>query len=135
MSLSLAGGPLPRKPGEFDSRLARWLMDHGVHVVVLHLEDDDGLIEREAGRVRQTLAEHGIGVAQATGNRPNLVVADPGVRADALARVRRAIAAASQLGAVMVNTGVSSHHPSFPYGPHPSHPDGERPWDRARVTA
>ena len=66
------------------------------------------------------LAEHGIGVAQATGNRPNLVVADPDVRADALARVRRAIAAASQLGAVMVNTGVGSHHPSFPYGPHPA---------------
>lgn len=121
MSLGLAGGPLPLTSGELTSELACWLEERGVRAVALHLEDHDVLIEGGgAERVRQTLAEHGIGVSQSTGNRPNLVDADAGVRADALARVRRAIAVARQLGAVMVNTGVGSHHPSFPYGPHPA---------------
>jgi sugar phosphate isomerase/epimerase len=118
MSLGLAGGPLPRISDELTSDTARWLMDHGIRAVALHLEDHDVLVEGGAVRVRQTLADHGIHVAQTTGNRPNLVDANPEVRADALARVRRAIAVARLLGATMVNTGVGSHHPSFPYGPH-----------------
>jgi sugar phosphate isomerase/epimerase len=95
-------------------------MDHGVRTVALHLEDHDVLLDGGAERVRRILAEHGIGVSQTTGYRPNLVDADPGVRADALSRMRRAMAVASQLDAVMVNTGVGSHHSSFPYGPHPA---------------
>jgi sugar phosphate isomerase/epimerase len=120
MSLGLAGGPLPRTSGRLTSHLARWLMGHGVRAVALHLEDHDVLVEGGAQRVRQTLAEHGIGVSQSTGNGPNLVDADADVRADALGRVRRAISVARLLGAVMVNTGVGSHHPTFPYGPHPA---------------
>ena len=120
MSLGLAGGPLPRTSDALTPASTRWLMEHGVRAVALHLEDHDVLIAGGADRVRAMLAEQGVRVSQSTGNRPNLVDPDPGVRAEALARVRRAMAVARRLGAVMVNTGVGSHHPSFPYGPHPA---------------
>jgi sugar phosphate isomerase/epimerase len=120
MSLGLAGGPLPRTSAELTPALARWLRDHAVRAVALHLEDHDRLVEGGAERVRDLLADHGVRVCQSTGNRPNLVDADPGERADALARVRRALAVARGLGAVMVNTGVGSHHPGVSYGPHPA---------------
>jgi sugar phosphate isomerase/epimerase len=95
-------------------------MDRGVRAVALHLEDHDVLVEGGAERVRRLLADHGVRVSQSTGYRPNLVDADPGVRADALSRMRRAMTVASELDAVMVNTGVGSHHSSFSYGPHPA---------------
>ncbi|MET0772518.1 MAG: TIM barrel protein, partial [Candidatus Limnocylindrales bacterium] len=120
MRLGLANGPLPPTSDGFTPELADRLQAWGIRALALHLQDADALIAREGRRVREQLADRGIRVWQSTGFAPNLVDPDPDVRREAQARIRRGLAVAEQLGAVMVNTGVGSHHPTFPYGPHPA---------------
>lgn len=120
MRLGLANGPLPTTSDGFSAALADRLHAWGIRAVALHLQDAEALIEREGRRIRDLLADRGIRVVQSTGFAPNLVDPDPDVRRDAHRRIRRGLAAAEALGAVMVNTGVGSCHPTFPYGPHPA---------------
>jgi sugar phosphate isomerase/epimerase len=120
MRLGLAGGPLPLSSEGVTPELAVWLAARGVRTLAFHLGDAERLIGGEAARIRQLLADHGISVAQSTGYQPNLVDPDAEVRAEAAARIRRGLAVAEGLSAVMVNTGVGSMHASFPYGPHPA---------------
>lgn len=120
MRLGLAGGPLPHASEGVTVELAAWLHARGVRSLAFHLMDVDRLLDGGARRVRDLLADHDISVAQATGYQPNLVDPDPAVRADARRRLRDGLAVGEALGAVMVNTGVGSNHPTFPYGPHPA---------------
>jgi sugar phosphate isomerase/epimerase len=120
MRLGLANGPLPATSDGFTPELADQLASWGIRALALHLQDADALVAGQGRRVRELLADRGIRVWQSTGFAPNLVDPDPDVRHDAHARIRRGLAAAEALGAVMVNTGVGSYHPTFPYGPHPA---------------
>ncbi len=119
MRLGVANGPLPMSSDGVTPALAAQLRAFGIRAVATHLGDTEVLLSGGARRVRAILDHEGIVVAQATGYAPNLVDAEPAIRRDAIARVRRGLAIAQDLGAVMVNTGVGSHHPTFAYGPHP----------------
>ena len=119
MRLGLANGPLPATSDGFTRALADQLQDWGIHALALHLQDADAIVAGAGRRVRDLLADRDIRVVQSTGFAPNLVDPDPDVRREAHARIRRGLAAAEALGAVMVNTGVGSYHATFPYGPHP----------------
>ncbi len=120
MRLGLANGPLPSTSEGLTVDLADRLRDWGIHALALHLQDAEELVARGGRRIRALLADRDIRVVQSTGFAPNLVDPDPDVRREAHARVRRGLAAAEALGAVMVNTGVGSNHPTFAYGPHPA---------------
>lgn len=120
MRLGLANGPLPATSEGYTPELVAQLRSLGIRALAVHLQDADALVAREGRRVRDLLADAGIRVWQSTGYQPNLVDPDPGVRREAHARLRRGLAVAESLGAVMVNGGVGSHHPTFPYGPHPA---------------
>lgn len=119
MRLGIANGPLPLASEGITPELADRLVGLGIRSVAFHLGDTDVLLAGGASRVRSILADHDIVVAQSTGYAPNLVDPDPATRQVALAKVRRGLAVAEALGAVMVNTGVGSHDPAFAYGPHP----------------
>jgi sugar phosphate isomerase/epimerase len=119
MRLGIANGPLPLASDGITPELADRLVGLGIRSVAFHLGDTDVLLAGGASRVRAILADHDIVVAQSTGYAPNLVDPDPATRQEALAKVRRGLAVAEALGAVMVNTGVGSHHPTSAYGPHP----------------
>jgi len=120
MRLGLANGPLPATSDGFTAELADQLQGWGIHALALHLQDADVIVGGAGRRVRDLLAARDIRVVQSTGFAPNLVDPDPDVRREAHARIRRGLAAAEALGAVMVNTGVGSYHPTFAYGPHPA---------------
>ena len=114
MRLGLANGPLPTTSDGFTAELADLLQGWHVRALALHLQDAEALIASEGRRIRQLLEDRDIRVWQATGYAPNLVDPDPGTQGEARARISRGLAVAEQLGAVMVNTGVGSHHPTFP---------------------
>ena len=120
MRLGLANGPLPHTSDGVTAELAGQLQAWGIHALALHLQDAEAMVAGGGRRVRELLADHDIRVVQSTGFAPNLVDPDPDIRRDAHSRIRRGLAAAEALGAVMVNTGVGSHHPTFAYGPHPA---------------
>jgi sugar phosphate isomerase/epimerase len=120
MRLGLANGPLPTTSDGFTTELADLLQGWGIRALALHLQDADALIAREGRRIRRLLADRDIRVWQSTGYQPNLVDPEPDTQREARARISRGLAVAEQLGAVMVNTGVGSYHPTFPYGPHPA---------------
>lgn len=119
MRLGIANGPLPLASDGVTPALADQLTALGIRSVAFHLGDTDVLLAGGAARVRGILADHDIVVAQSTGYAPDLVDPAPATRQEALAKVRRGLAVAEALGAVMVNTGVGSHHPTSAYGPHP----------------
>lgn len=120
MRLGLANGPLPTTSDGFTAPLVDQLQGWGIHALALHLQDVEALVAGSGRRVRDLLADRDIRVWQSTGYMPHLVDPDPDVQREARARISRGLAVAEQLGAVMVNTGVGSHHPTFPYGPHPA---------------
>jgi len=120
MRLGLANGPLPVVSQGFTPALVGRLRSWGIRALALHLQDAEAVVAREGRRVRDLLAHDGIRVWQSTGYQPNLVDPDPATRRQAHQRVRLGLAVAERLGAVMVNTGVGSYHPTFPYGPHPA---------------
>lgn len=120
MRLGLANGPLPTTSDGVTPALVERLRGWGIHTLAVHLQDTDALLGGQGRRVRDLLADRDIRVWQSTGYQPNLVDPDPDVREEAHRRLRRGLAVAERLGAVMVNTGVGSHHPTFPYGPHPA---------------
>lgn len=128
MRLGMSGGIVPTDPSLVTPPLAARLRELGVRVVVLHLAPPpEAVVGAVARSVRRVLAAEGIGVVQATGYNPNLVHPDEDVRQAELARLRRAFAAAEDLGAEMVLTGCGSLHPDHFYGPHPgNHTDAAR---------
>jgi sugar phosphate isomerase/epimerase len=118
LRLGVAGGPLPRDPTQVDETLARQLRGLGVRVLTTHFQPSPEEVARHAGRVRETLAEQGISIVQATGYNPQFTHPDDTLLSVELDRLRRAFEAARLLGAEMIISGCGSHHATHFYGPH-----------------
>ncbi|MGI9146540.1 MAG: sugar phosphate isomerase/epimerase family protein [Chloroflexota bacterium] len=132
LRLGVAGGPVPREPGQIDDALARQLAGLGVRVLTTHFQPTPEAVGADARRVRSVLAEHGLSIVQATGYNPQLTHPDDAVLAGELDRLRSAFATARLLGAEMIISGCGSRHPSHFYGPHP---DNHTPATRDRLIA
>jgi sugar phosphate isomerase/epimerase len=118
LRLGVAGGPLPRDPTQVDETLARQLRGLGVSVLTTHFQPSPEEVARHAGRLRETLAEQGISIVQATGYNPQFTHPDDTLLSVELDRLRRAFEAARLLGAEMIISGCGSHHATHFYGPH-----------------
>jgi sugar phosphate isomerase/epimerase len=132
LRLGVAGGPVPRDPGQVSESLARQLAGLGVRVLTTHFQPDPEAVAGHAARVRSVLAEHGLSIVQATGYNPQLTHPDGGVLGAELERLRAAFETARLLGAEMIISGCGSRHPSHFYGPHP---DNHTPETRERLIA
>ncbi len=119
LRLGVAGGPVPRTPAEVDEALARQLRDLGVRVLTTHFQPTPEAVARDAARVRNVLAEHGLSIVQATGYNPQLTHPDDGVLSVELDRLHAAFDTARLLGSEMIISGCGSRHLSHFYGPHP----------------
>jgi sugar phosphate isomerase/epimerase len=132
LRLGVAGGPVPRSPAEVDERLARQLRGLGIRVLTTHFQPTPEAVARDAARVRNVLAEHGLSIVQATGYNPQLTHPDDRVLASELERLRAAFETARLLGSEMIISGCGSRHISHFYGPHP---DNHLPATRERLIA
>jgi len=132
LRLGVAGGPVPRDPAEVDDALARQLRGLGVRVLTTHFQPSPEAVARDAARVRNVLAEHGLSIVQATGYNPQLTHPDDRVLSAELDRLRAAFDTARQLGSEMIISGCGSRHVSHFYGPHP---ENHLPATRERLIA
>lgn len=132
LRLGVAGGPVPRDPGDVDESLARQLAALGVRVLTTHFRPTPEVVAEDASRVRRVLAEQGLSIVQATGYNPQLTHPDDAVLSTELDRLRAAFDTARLLGAEMIISGCGSRHPSHFYGPHP---DNHLPATRERLIA
>jgi sugar phosphate isomerase/epimerase len=127
LRLGVAGGPVPRDPGNVDDNLARFLADLGIKVLTTHFQPSPQAVGTQARRVREVLANAGISIVQATGYNPQFTHRDAAARTVELDRLHRALETARELGAEMIITGCGSRHPNHFYGPHPeNHRDATR---------
>lgn len=108
-ALGIANGDVPSDPAGFSVELARSWRARGMACVAVGFArpaaDIDVALMSE---VRALLADHGITVSEFAGVNANLVHPDPAVRADAVRRVRDAVAPAAALGARYINSGPGS---------------------------
>jgi sugar phosphate isomerase/epimerase len=112
--------------------LAQQLAGLGVRLLTTHFQPSPEAVAVHAPRVRSVLAEHGLGIVQATGYNPQLTHRDERVLASELERLRAAFETARLLGAEMIISGCGSYPPSHFYGPHP---DNHTPATRERLIA
>jgi sugar phosphate isomerase/epimerase len=132
LRLGVAGGPVPRDPGDVDDALAHQLAELGVRVLTTHFQPTPEIVARDAQRVRSVMAEHGLSIVQATGYNPQLTHADDAFLDQELQRLRAAFDTARLLGAEMIISGCGSRHVSAFYGPHP---ENHLPATRERLIA
>jgi sugar phosphate isomerase/epimerase len=131
--LGVAGGPVPRDPGDVDASLTHELADLGVRVLTTHFQPTPEAVGGEpARRVRAILAEQGISIVQATGYNPQLTHPDDRVLDAELRRLHSAFDTARDLGAEMIISGCGSRHATHFYGPHA---DNHVPATRDRLIA
>jgi sugar phosphate isomerase/epimerase len=132
LRLGVAGGPVPRDPVDVNDALARQLAGLGVRVLTTHFQPTPETVAKDAQRVRDVLAEHGVSIVQATGYNPQLTHPDAAFLDQELLRLRAAFETARLLGAEMIISGCGSRHPSAFYGPHP---ENHLPRTRERLIA
>ena len=120
MRLGVAGAIIPRRTSEVTEHVAARLAELGFTGVGCHfMGDPETMPATELARVRDLLPAYGIRIAQSWGWQQPLVHADPGVRAQGVARLRHALRVAADLGAAMVMSGPGSRNPAGPWSPHP----------------
>ena len=120
-ALGIANGDVPSDPDGFSSQLAKSWRDRGIACIAVGFaQPASEIIVALMSDTRSMLADEGISVSEFAGVNANLVHPDPDVRADAVRRVRDAVAPASALGARYINSGPGSCSPNWResfYGP------------------
>lgn len=108
---------VPRDATLIDASFAKRMAKQGIEVIVAHF----GAVDPDvAARTRDLLGEHGLGVVQLAGYRPNFVHPDDAVRRDAIEGLAAVLRSARALGAEMFLTGCGSVSSASFYGPHPA---------------
>ena len=130
IEFGIATAAVPRDPAALDGRFCAWARELGVRALGTHLGPLEALEGGRAGELRARLDAAGLRIVQATGYNPNMVQPDPGERREALARLTRAFAVATELGSPMVLTGCGTLHPTRFYG---AHPENHTPETRDRL--
>ena len=112
-------GLLPADLREVNADHARRLRDLGFTGVSCVLRDPFAYTQAELERVRLTLAEAGVRVAQANARYPDLIHPDAAQRAAGVRALRQACVAAGWLEAATVYVRPGSRNPAGSWTPHP----------------
>lgn len=118
-------GLLPRDPRQITAPHARAVREAGFVGVSVWLPDPASLTDSELDRVRDTLADAGLRVAQTNCDYPALVHPDEAQREAALSTLRQAIRCARRLDAATQYVRPGSLNPAGNWTPHPrnTHPE------------
>jgi len=113
-ALGIANGDVPSDPAGFSAELAKSWRDRGLACIAVGFSTPAAEVSVALMReTRSMLSDEGLSVSEFAGVNANLVHADPEVRADAVRRVRDAVAPASALGARYINSGPGSCSPGW----------------------
>lgn len=108
-ALGMANGDIPNDPAGFSVELAKSWRVRGLACVALGFSTPaDQLDIARMREIRTMLEDQGIHVAELAGVNANLVHPDPGVRDQAVERVRAAIPPATAIGSAIINSGPGS---------------------------
>lgn len=121
MRLGLNGAFLPLDMKDITPELCRRVRTLGFSGIFTRLSQNHPLHtpKKNALRVRQLLADHGLRMYQSTGFWQNLVNPDENGRAEAVRVVQGAIQLAGWMGSRGIDTGPGSMSPRGPWFPHP----------------
>jgi sugar phosphate isomerase/epimerase len=130
MRFGVSGDLFPRDMREFTAGHAARTRELGFTGIFTRFgaNDPHTVSAAECHRVRDTLADHGLAMYQATGYWQPLIHPDELARREASRTLRAALRVAKELGARGIDTGPGSLSPNGPWAPHPGNwtPDARR---------